>query len=197
MERALLVRHGESVYSARALMNGEASVAVGLTPAGVAQARALGERLRDTPLDLAVTSALERTVATADEILRDRSVPRLVLPGLNDPLYGAYEGRPLEEYRAWAASEPSSASPPGGGESRQALLSRYVAAFRELVGRPEAAILVVAHSLPISYALEAKAGSLPSAHMPLVEYATAYPFSGDELAAVADALAGWLTSPGF
>jgi broad specificity phosphatase PhoE len=197
MEQALLVRHGESVYSARALMNGDASVPVGLTPAGVAQARALGAQLRDTPLDLAVTSALARTVATADEILRGRRVPRLVVPRLNDPLYGAYEGRPLEEYRAWAVSAPSSASPPGGGESRQVLLARYVAAFRELVGRPEPAILVVAHSLPIAYALEAKAGSAPNAHMPLVEYATAYHFSGEELAAVAEALAGWLTAPGF
>jgi probable phosphoglycerate mutase len=197
VEQAILARHGESVYSARALMNGDPSVPVGLTAAGVAQARALGEQLRGTPVDLAVTSALGRTIATADEALLGRTVPTLRLADLNDPDYGVFEGRPLDEYRAWAAANSSSASPPGCGESRQGLVTRYVRAFRTLRERPEGTILVVAHSLPIAYALAGREGGAPRPQMPLIDYATPHRFAADELAAAADTLERWLDEPGF
>jgi probable phosphoglycerate mutase len=195
VEEVILARHGESAYSARALMNGDVSVPVGLTAKGVDQARRLGEALRETPLDLAVTSALQRTIETADEALRGRSVPRVVMPDLNDPLYGDYEGRPLDDYRLWAHTASSSAPAPGGGESRHEIVGRYVTAFREIAARPERTILVVAHSLPIAYVLLARDGALPGSHVPLIEYAAPYPFSAPELEAATDALDGWLAAP--
>ncbi len=176
--RLLLARHGESEFSVRGLLNGDRAVPGGLTPAGREQARALGERLRDEPLDLCVTSALQRTGETADEALGDRPVPRLVVPALNDPLYGRFEGAHLEDYRRWAASEPSSAVPEPGGESRLAIVERYAGAFRALLARPEETILVVAHSLPIAYALAAREGTPPAPRVPLAEYAEPYPFTG-------------------
>src|SRR5579871_1433276 len=118
MERAIFARHGESAYSLLGLMNGDPSVPVGLTEAGVEQARRLGDELRDTPLDLAVTSSLPRTIQTADEALRGRDVSRAVIAGLNDPRYGEFEGRHLDNYRGWATTVSSSTRAPGGGESR-------------------------------------------------------------------------------
>ena len=95
---------------------------------------------------------------------------------LNDPRYGDFEGKPLDDYRDWAAAAPSSAHAPGGGESRLEIVARYTRAFREILrARPEPTILVVAHSLPISYALLVRGGGDPGAHMPLVDYATPYP----------------------
>ena len=44
----------------------ETASPVGLTDAGIAQARRLGEVLRAEPLDLCITSQLERTRVTAD-----------------------------------------------------------------------------------------------------------------------------------
>jgi phosphoserine phosphatase len=193
----IFARHGESVYSARSLMNGDASVPVGLTGAGVEQARRLGDELRETPLDLVVTSALPRTIATADEALRGREVQRAVLPELNDPLYGDFEGKPLEDYRDWAIAVPSSTPAPGGGESRREIVGRYVGAFRELLERDEEQILVVAHSLPIAYAVLVREGNDPGTHVPLVDYATPYRFTPTELAEVTDRLERWVAAPGW
>ena len=191
----IFARHGESAYSALGLMNGDASVHVGLTETGIEQARRLGDELRDVPLDLAVTSAMPRTIETADEALRGRDVPRAVIAELNDPRYGDFEGRHLDEYRGWAASVASSEQVPGGGESRLEIVARYTCAFRELLDRPEAAILVVAHSLPIAYALLVRDGEDPGMHMPLVEYATPYGFTAAELDAATAALERWVGAP--
>src|SRR3954471_11997879 len=130
MRTAILSRHGESEFSARAALNGDVGVACPLTPRGREEARALGAALADEPLGLCVTSQFERAQETADEALRGRDVPRLVLPAVNDPLYGPYEGGALEAYRAWATAAPSSAVPGPGGESRAAIVERYVRGFR-------------------------------------------------------------------
>jgi len=197
MQRAILVRHGESVFSARGLLNGDRSVPGGLTPAGVEQARALAQRLRDVPIDLVVTSELERAIETADLATAGRGLPRLQLPELNDPMYGRYEGGRLDEYRAWASSAPSSEAPAGGGESRYAIVERYAAGFRRLLGLDQENVAVFAHSLPIAYAIAAHEGRAPGARMPVVEYATPYFYEAGELARIADVLEGWLAAPTF
>ena len=110
----------------------------GLTAEGREQARALGAALRETPIDLVVTTGFPRTDETADEAIAGRSVPRVVLPDLGDPRYGPYEGGPLEDYRAWAAVSSSSAVPGEGGESRTAIVERYARGYRWLLARPEA-----------------------------------------------------------
>ena len=68
---AILARHGESEFSVRGLLNGDIAVA-GRADAGRASSRrgALGEALRDEPLDLCVTSEFERAGETADVALR-------------------------------------------------------------------------------------------------------------------------------
>ena len=195
MDELVFARHGESEYSVHGLMNGDGSVPVGLTEAGVEQARRLGEELRETPFELLVTSTLPRTAATADEALRGRDIPRIAIAELNDPRYGRFEGKPLDAYRVWGATAPSSAPAPGGGESRLEIIDRYTRAFRELLARPEPVIIVVAHSLPISYALLAREGGDPGANMPLVEYAKPYRFSAGELEAATDALERWVAAP--
>ena len=83
-------------------------------------------------------------------------MPRLVVPELNDPLYGPYEGGGIDDYRAWATGAPSSAAPGDGGESRHAIVERYARGLRIVLARPEQTILVVAHSLPIAYLLGAQ-----------------------------------------
>jgi probable phosphoglycerate mutase len=192
VEHAILARHGESVFSARGLVNGDAAVAGPLTPDGEEEARRLGEAIADDPIDLCVTSEFERTRQTADVALAARDVQRLVVPELNDPRYGGFEGGALADYRAWAHAHASGDAPPGGGESRQAIVERYARGFRMVVERREETVFVVAHSLPIAYIL---AGGVPGPIVPLVELATPYRFTGEELAAAVEALESWLAAP--
>lgn len=191
----VLARHGESEYSARARLNGDVAIPVGLTDRGREEARRLGEGVRHKPIGLCVTSEFRRARETADEALAGRDIQRLVLPELNDPLIGPFEGSELEEYRAWASTHDSSAAPEPGGESRLAIVERYARGFRMLLDRTELVILVVCHSLPVSYALEAREGRAPAARVPLVDYATPYPFTAAELAAASALLEGWAANP--
>jgi alpha-ribazole phosphatase len=195
VERALFVRHGESVFSARALVNGDPGVACGLTELGRQQARQLGERLLSEPIGLCVVTDFPRTHETADLVLGERDVPRLVVPELNDPFYGGFEGRALADYRAWAAAHGPEDAPPGGGETRLAIASRYVRGFRLLLGRPESTLLVVCHSPPIAFAVAAADGRGPRAKMPLITYAEPHVLYADQLEQAVERLDEWTRNP--
>jgi probable phosphoglycerate mutase len=195
VREAILARHGESIFNVIDVMNGDIAVPGGLTPRGAEQARGLGAALRDQRLDLCIVSEFQRAQVTADIALEGRQVPRLVWPKLDDPLYGPYEGKPLEEYRAWAAANHSRAVPGEKGESRYTIVTRYAQAFRELLARPEEVILVVCHSLPVSYALGGRQGIPPGARVPLAGNAALYPFTADELERATVTLETWLADP--
>jgi broad specificity phosphatase PhoE len=197
METVILARHGESRFSVRALVNGEPGACEGLTAAGRRQARALAKELAGTPLDLCVHTEFARTRETADLALAGRDVPRLVLPQLNDIGVGVYEGRSLDEYRSWAWEAAPDAGCPGGGESRAQVAARYAAAFRELAARPERAVLVVAHALPLRYVLDAAAGRGPARRVAAVEYARPARLSAPELARAVERLEAWCAAPAF
>lgn len=197
VERAILARHGESVLSCQGLTNGDPRVACPLTQRGRQEARHLGELLAAEPIDLCVTSAFERTRETADLALDGRSVPRLVLPGLNDIRFGRFEGLALTDYRDWAHAHSPEDEAPGGGESRVETIRRYVGAYREILARAERTILVVAHGLPVRYVLDAVAGTTPVAKVRQVPYAEPFPVSASELTAAVERLEAWLLEPAW
>jgi alpha-ribazole phosphatase len=194
MERVILARHGESVFSARQLVNGEVGVPGPLTKRGEEEARELGRAIASDAVDLCLTSEFERTRQTADVALGGRDVPRLVVPELNDPLYGRFEGSALEEYRAWASSATSRDAVPGG-ESRGAILDRYVRGFRRVLALAEDTVLIVIHSLPIAYVLAAHHGQPPARRVPLVAHAHPYRFARVELDAAVKLLQDWCAAP--
>jgi alpha-ribazole phosphatase len=195
MDSLILARHGESVFSARMLMNGDVAAPGPLTQRGEAEARELGRALTGDSLDLCVTSEFERTRRTADLALEGRDVPRLVVPELNDPLYGRYEGGSLEEYRTWVDSAASDDDVPGGGESRRHIVVRFARGFRLVAARAEATVLVVAHSLPIAFVLAARDGEPPGRRVLLVDHARAYRLDGEDLDSAIVLLENWCASP--
>ena len=195
MERAILVRHGESDFSARRLVNGEIGVACPLTERGVDQARRLAAELAREQIDLCVTSELERARETADIAVAGRPVPRLVVPELNDPRYGSFEGGPLDVYLRWAHAHGSAEEPGGGGESRGAIVRRHAAGFRKVLERPEQTVLVIAHSLPIAYVVMALAGRDPAPRVDVVEYAKPYRLTADDLERAVARLEAWCAAP--
>jgi broad specificity phosphatase PhoE len=195
VERALLTRHAESEASVEGLTNGDPRREVPLTETGREQARALGERLAAEELDLCVVTEFRRTEETADLALAGRDVPRLVLPALNDIRFGDFEGKLLSDYRAWARAHGPEDVVPGGDESRAEAVGRYARGFRTVLERPERSILVVAHSLPIRYALEAAEGGLPGPAVAQVPYAESFVLDADELGRGVARLEEWAAAP--
>jgi broad specificity phosphatase PhoE len=191
----LLARHGESEFSVQGLTNGDPAVTCGLTERGRAEARLLGRQLAEAPLDLCVVSEFPRARETAELAVAGRDVPLLVLPGLNDIRFGAYEGKLLADYRAWARSHGPEEAAPGGGDSRAATVARYAAAFTTILARPERAVLVVAHSLPVRYVLDAAAGITPGPVVEQVPYAEAFRLEATQLTQAVDLLESWAREP--
>jgi broad specificity phosphatase PhoE len=197
VRRAILARHGESVLSAIGRTNGDPVVAAGLTTAGREQARQLGRALVRERIDLCVTSEFERARETADLALEGRDTPRLVLPELNDIRFGAFEGRALTDYRAWAHAHGPEEAAPGGGESRAETIGRYVRAYRTILARPEDTVLVVAHGLPVRYVLDALEGRNPAPKVEQVPYAEPFRVGAADLAAAVERLSTWTVHPAW
>jgi broad specificity phosphatase PhoE len=196
VETAILARHAESVFSVRAMMNGDPAVAGPLTENGVEEARRLGEALQDEPIDLCVVTEFERTRKTAEIALEGRDVPRLVVPELNDINVGRFEAGPLETYLEWART----ASPldvPDGGESRAAAAGRVARGGRILLERPEQHLLVISHGLPVRYLLLAIAGEGPRPVLEKVDHATPYEVTRQELLEAVEDLRRWAEDPAW
>jgi broad specificity phosphatase PhoE len=191
MPELILARHAESTASRDGIVNGDPAALVDLTPEGEAQGRRLGELLRDRRIELSVSSEFLRTRRTAELALEGRAVPHLVLPELNDMLFGELEGVSLHSYRSWFLREGDMVAPPGG-ETRRATVARFARALRILHARPEAAFAVT-HGLTIAYGVEAARGGdldRPPAPPP---YATPEILSAAEVEIAAARLERWAT----
>jgi broad specificity phosphatase PhoE len=192
----LAARHGESEYSRAGKVNGDPGVACPLTEAGREQARALGEALAGETVDLCAVTEFERVRETAELALEGRDVPFLVVPELNDPRYGSFEGGSLDAYREWAWGKgPLDA--PEGGEHRGELAARYARGLRLLLDRPEGTILLVAHSLPLAYLRDAAAGRPPATKSDQVPYASVIRLARAEVDQAAAVLESWARAPVF
>jgi broad specificity phosphatase PhoE len=197
MQTAILARHGESDMNVQDALSSDAGAAIGLSAAGEEQARRLGLELAGEPIDLCVTSSLTRTRRTAELALAGRDVPAEAWPELNDPRYGAFEGGPFQAYRDWAWAHGSGDEPPGGGESRQAVVTRYARGLRRLLGLEQTVVLVVIHSLPIAYVLGAVDGADPARRMPMVDYARPFRLEAEALGRAVDRLEAWCAAPSW
>ena len=149
--RILLARHGETPWNAEGRYQGQEDIP--LSPVGLAQAQALGERLREVPITRAVASPLQRARHTAELALGQRELPLTLDPGLMEIAHGTWEGllaseireRDGELLRAWRDSPHEVLMPQG--ESLQHVFDRAwpaLARASEGLGADDI-LLVVAH----------------------------------------------------
>jgi len=103
MSTLILVRHGESEWNSKGLFTGW--VDVGLSEAGIAEAKNAGRLLAETGLrpDRVHTSVLRRAIQTADIALDEASLHWLPVRRswrLNERHYGALQGKDKAQTRA-------------------------------------------------------------------------------------------------
>jgi broad specificity phosphatase PhoE len=176
----VIARHGESTLNSENRINGDPTLPVGLTEQGRDEARLLGQQLAHIPLDLCVHTRFSRTRETAAIALAGRDVRFEEEAVFDDIDVGELEGKTIEDYRAWKHAH-TRRDPFPGGESLDDAARRYADAFERLLERPESSILVVAHEIPLRYAINAADGS-DDLDGPAHQLANATPYLFDEVA---------------
>jgi probable phosphomutase (TIGR03848 family) len=131
----LLVRHGLTASTGQVLTGWTPGIS--LDDRGVAQAKALAERLAPVPLAAIVTSPLDRCQQTAEAIAATRGGELRVEDRVGECRYGDWTGRELKELAKdplWPAvqAHPSSVRFPGpDGEGLADTQHRALAAIRD------------------------------------------------------------------
>jgi broad specificity phosphatase PhoE len=162
----LLVRHGQSEWNARGLMQGQ-TADIPLTELGHAQAAAGAAELAALGPGALLSSDLLRARQTAEHCARATGLPVSVTPALREQGYGVLEGRPSREL--WDVvdwTDPHWSAE--GGESLARLhgrVTRFVEHLR--ADRPADVVALVTHGDTIR-AVQAVAAGLGPADLPAV-----------------------------
>ena len=91
----LLTRHGETLENQRHILQGQLPGT--LSPVGLQQAESLADQLADEPLDVIVSSDLERSYRTACIVAERRGMQPVPTPLLREMDWGIYTGQTLQD----------------------------------------------------------------------------------------------------
>lgn len=148
----ILIRHGETDYNKSHRYQG--ALDIPLNETGLHQAELLAERLKDVPIDVFVSSPMERAYVTTEKVAaaHGRQID-FVDNRLKEAGYGDWAGKTFKEIEAAHPKEyllqwkKRWAYTPPGGESLQSIQKRYRAALDDIVAKyPGKIVLVGAHS---------------------------------------------------
>jgi probable phosphoglycerate mutase len=150
--RLIVVRHAETNYNVEGLVNYDPLIDVHLTEKGIKQAKELAEVLKDTTIDLIITSRLKRTKQTAEILNRYHNAPVIEDCRLDDT-YNGYEGKKVAELKAFRDSyyDPVNAKKSDEWESVRDVNARIRNFLDDIKKRPEQTILIVTSSHPIKH----------------------------------------------
>lgn len=154
--RIYLTRHGQTVTNTEGRFCGHWET--DLTEKGVAQARALGDRLKKVKFEAVYTSDYSRAMRTAALIASGNGVTTAVAdPDLRELHYGEWEGvkggevarKWRTQYRLMRREDP--AWRPPGGETVAEVRERTRAAFDRIAANHEGKkVLVVSHGTALN-----------------------------------------------
>ncbi|MEP7214978.1 MAG: histidine phosphatase family protein [Anaerolineaceae bacterium] len=190
----LLVRHGQTHGNVEQTFCGHTDTE--LTPLGVAQARALGRRLKGQKIHAAYASDLSRARMTAQHALDEASpLPIQLDPGLREMHYGEWEGLKGEDLRESHKEMMREfflcRAPAPGGESVAQIRERTAASVRRIaaahIGQT---VLVVSHGNAIAAMLA------EMLHMP-IESSWSFAVENTSLTRMQISKSGRLTLLGF
>ena len=143
-----LIRHGETEYNRLGIVQGS-GVDSSLNEVGVAQANAFFQTYQYVPFDKVYTSALKRTIQTAQSFI-DLGIPHQQLSGLNEISWGEKEGKVpnyqqdgdyKELVEAWKSGDDDASAP--GGESPAQVAKRQREALSIIFKNTEEDIILI------------------------------------------------------
>jgi len=163
MGTLLIVRHGETDWNAEGRIQGHTDI--GLSDTGAEQARLLGKRLAQIPIDAAYCSDLKRASETAKYALEEREVVAQGMVRLREYHKGAFEGMTLPEVQARFPDdyprylEKNLDYAPQGGETARDVGVRVAGIFDEIKARHmNETVLVVGHGGSLRLAMASLLG---------------------------------------
>ncbi|MFJ2215026.1 histidine phosphatase family protein [Streptomyces sp. NPDC101062] len=160
-----VLRHGQTGYSMRYLVNGDPSKPIHLTEEG---RQSLGLGWSTLPLHSMrtwLTSDFPRAQQTAALLMGVPMAELVIDPRLNELDYGEFEGGPFLEYAVWLDGQGPDERPAGGTESQRDGLRRMLTGVLAALEYPGPRVLV-GHGLLVSVLLWHRSRS-PNEVMPL------------------------------
>ena len=137
MTKLILIRHAEALGNITRRFQGQ--IDADITENGTRQLEKLGEKMKDTPIDIIYSSDLMRAQKTAQAVRGDRNIDIIIEKKLREIDGGDWEDVPFEdlpekwsaEYDVWC-HDPANHQMPGG-ESMRDVEKRMVEAIGEIV----------------------------------------------------------------
>jgi len=164
--RVYLVRHGATELTAEDRFAG--AIDVRLSDEGREQARLLGKRLADDPINVAFASPMIRTLDTAGLIVEPHGIPVTPIDGIREIAHGRWERKTRreveEEFPAEYAryeTDPYSFAPTEGESGLQVTARALPALLKIVEENAEKRILVVSHKATIRLLLSSLLGFDP------------------------------------
>lgn len=151
MTRIILVRHGETIWNAEGRFQGQKDTP--LSDIGQKQGKMLAQRLRDIPIDLCISSSLQRAFNTCKMCADLHGLSVTTDDRLNEINHGEWEGMSAKDIEAkythkfnlWH-TKPHLAIMSSGAEMLEDVRSRAKQAFDEYVEKyPDKTLLVASH----------------------------------------------------
>lgn len=155
MTKFILTRHGQTVFNLQRRMQGQGNS--DLTELGIAQAQALGIRLKDIDFDFIVSSNQGRAMDTTKILVGNKKTPVEFCSDITEINIGDWSGMsfleaeekfPEQTDNFW--HHPADFVPPMGGETYEQVRERAANKLKSIAKEhPHSTVLVVSHGIVI------------------------------------------------
>ena len=152
--RLLIIRHGQGLWNQAGRVQGQQDIA--LSPVGLRQAEALGNRLRSTRLDAVYASPLLRARQTAAAVAGPHRLEVRLDPDLAEIHHGRWEGMTEADVALHYAelldlwrTQPSQVQMPEGEHFADCQQRGLAAVERIAAAHPAQAVAVVTHDVVV------------------------------------------------
>ncbi len=150
-----IVRHGKTLFNTKGIVQGACDSP--LTKQGIEQARNVAKEMSDIEFEAAYSSTQERAIDTCQILMNGREIPFMPLKAFKEQNFGIYEGESQDEIFKSVKDydELFQLILQNGGEHPKKVATRFVDQLEKLAQIHTSNVLIAAHGMCMSYAMEA------------------------------------------